>query len=24
VPALDKRAEAATPTMSRINSNHGI
>ncbi|HID64523.1 MAG TPA: hypothetical protein EYP49_17535 [Anaerolineae bacterium] len=24
VPALDKRAEAATPTMSRINSNRGI
>jgi len=24
VPALDKRAEAATPTMSRINNNHGI
>jgi hypothetical protein len=24
VPALDKRAEAATPTMSRINSNHGM
>ena len=24
VPALDKRAEAATPTMSRINGNHGI
>ncbi len=24
VPALEKRAEVATPTMSRINSNHGI
>jgi GNAT superfamily N-acetyltransferase len=24
VPALDKRAEVATPTMSRINNNHGI
>lgn len=24
VPALDKRAEVATPTLSRINSNHGI
>lgn len=23
VPALDKRVEAATPTMSRMNSNHG-